>query len=54
GVACAAVPITVGSTAAVLAVSLPAAQAERLRVTTQLLHRDVGSIMRRLRFSISI
>ncbi|MFD5026205.1 IclR family transcriptional regulator [Streptomyces sp. NPDC058373] len=54
GVACAAVPITVGSTAAVMAVSLPAAQTDRLRVTTQLLHRDVGSILRRLRFSISI
>lgn len=54
GTACAAIPITAGSTAAVMAVSLPAPQSQRLRSAIKMLHSEVGRLLGSLAFSISI
>ncbi|MFE1949549.1 IclR family transcriptional regulator [Streptomyces sp. NPDC059524] len=54
GTACAAFPITIGSTAATLAVSLPAHQAERLLPVARRLQHEIGRLVATLAFSISI
>ncbi|MEU6661678.1 helix-turn-helix domain-containing protein [Streptomyces sp. NPDC046821] len=54
GTVCAAFPITVGSTAATIAVSLPAHQAGRLLPAARQLQHEVGKLMGTLAFSISI
>lgn len=54
GTACAAFPVTIGSTAATVAVSLPAHQAEKLLPLTRRLQDEIGRIAATLAFSISI
>ncbi|WP_239134782.1 IclR family transcriptional regulator C-terminal domain-containing protein [Streptomyces sp. SID12488] len=54
GTVCAAVPITIGSTAATLAISLPSHQADRLLVAAQQLQAEVGRLLGSLAISISI
>ncbi|MHC0432741.1 IclR family transcriptional regulator [Streptomyces sp. O3] len=54
GTVCAAVPITAGTTAATLAISLPAHQADRLLPAVRELQSDVGRKLATLAFSISI
>ncbi|MEU2564232.1 IclR family transcriptional regulator C-terminal domain-containing protein [Streptomyces longispororuber] len=54
GTVCAAIPITVGTTAATLAISVPSAQAERLLPAARALQEDLGRLLRTLAFSISI
>ncbi|GGO43569.1 MULTISPECIES: IclR family transcriptional regulator [Streptomyces] len=54
GTVCAAIPITVGSTAATLAISVPSAQADRLLPAARLLQEEIGKLLRTLGFSISI
>nr|WP_262985407.1 helix-turn-helix domain-containing protein [Streptomyces sp. San01] len=54
GTVCAAFPITVGSTAATMAVSLPSHQAGRLLPVARQLQTEVGKLVGTLAFSISI
>ncbi|WP_411057773.1 IclR family transcriptional regulator [Streptomyces sp. E11-3] len=54
GTVCAAVPITAGTTAATLAISLPVHQADRLLPAVRELQSDVGRKLATLAFSISI
>jgi DNA-binding IclR family transcriptional regulator len=54
GTVCAALPLTVGTTAATLAISLPAHQADRLVSAVDQLQREIGRLMGTLALSISI
>ncbi|WP_199813989.1 IclR family transcriptional regulator [Streptomyces sp. NRRL F-5135] len=54
GTVCAAVPITVGATAAAMAISVPFQQQERLQPAIERLRREIGSLLNSLTFSISI
>ncbi|WP_309059460.1 IclR family transcriptional regulator C-terminal domain-containing protein [Streptomyces sp.] len=54
GTVCAAIPVTVGTTAAAVAVSLPAHQADRLLPTAQRLQAEMGRMVGSLTLSISI
>nr|WP_272920523.1 IclR family transcriptional regulator C-terminal domain-containing protein [Streptomyces sp. SID5910] len=54
GAVCAAVPITIGTTAATMALSLPAHQAERLLPAAQRLQHEMGRLLGSLALSISI
>ena len=54
GTVCAALPITLGNTAATMAISLPAHQADRLLAATQQLQGEIGRLMGSLAISISI
>ncbi|WP_275410214.1 helix-turn-helix domain-containing protein [Streptomyces sp. SID14478] len=54
GTACAAFPITIGSTAAALAISLPSHQAEKLLPAVRQLQHEIGQLVGTLAFSISI
>jgi DNA-binding IclR family transcriptional regulator len=54
GTVCAAIPITVGTTAATMAISLPAHQAHRLLPAAQQLQNEVGRLLGSLALSISI
>ncbi|MFC4887363.1 IclR family transcriptional regulator [Streptomyces beijiangensis] len=54
GTVCAAIPITAGSAAATMAISLPAHQADRLRPAVEQLRSEVGTLLHTLAFSISI
>lgn len=54
GTVCAAIPITVGSTAASMAISLPAHQADRLVPTARRLQAEMGRLVGSLTLSISI
>ncbi|MCZ0988183.1 IclR family transcriptional regulator [Streptomyces diastatochromogenes] len=54
GTVCAAIPITVGTTAATMAISLPAHQADRLLPAAQRLQTEMGRHLGALMLSISI
>ncbi|MFJ3667988.1 IclR family transcriptional regulator [Streptomyces sp. NPDC090106] len=54
GTVCAAIPITVGPTAATMAISLPFHQADRLVEATRRLQDEVGRLLGSLAISISI
>ncbi|MGW0765913.1 IclR family transcriptional regulator [Streptomyces sp. NPDC002676] len=54
GTVCAAVPITVGTTAATIAISLPSHQADRLLPAAHLLQAEIGRHLGALALSISI
>ncbi|MDX2295342.1 MULTISPECIES: IclR family transcriptional regulator [Streptomyces] len=54
GTVCAAIPITAGSTAATLAISLPLHQEERLLPAVERLRNEIGSLFSSFAFSISI
>lgn len=54
GTVCAAVPITAGSTAAAMAISLPLHQEERLLPAVDRLRSEIGKLFSSLAFSISI
>ncbi|WP_338684433.1 helix-turn-helix domain-containing protein [Streptomyces acidiscabies] len=54
GTVCAALPITVGASAATVALSLPVRQAERLLPAVRALEREVGCAVGALALSISI
>ncbi|MFJ4619640.1 IclR family transcriptional regulator [Streptomyces sp. NPDC088812] len=54
GTVCAAIPITVGTTAATMAISLPAHQADRLSAAARQLQDEVGRMLGSLAISISI
>lgn len=54
GTVCAAIPITVGATAASMAISLPAHQADRLLPAAQHLQAELGRMLGSLALSISI
>lgn len=54
GTVCAAIPITVGDTAATMAISVPSYQAERLLPAANRLQREIGKLLGTLAFSISI
>ncbi|MFF4256395.1 IclR family transcriptional regulator [Streptomyces sp. NPDC001663] len=54
GTVCAAIPITVGTTAATMAISLPSHQADRLLSAAQQLQSEVGRLLGSLAISISI
>ncbi|MEU0069046.1 IclR family transcriptional regulator C-terminal domain-containing protein [Streptomyces sp. NPDC006332] len=54
GTVCSAIPITVGTTAATMAISLPAHQADRLPAATRQLQNAVGRLLGSLALSISI
>ncbi|AGS70600.1 transcriptional regulator [Streptomyces collinus] len=54
GTVCAAIPITVGTTAATMALSLPARQAERLLPAARRLQGEIGRHLGALTLSISI
>ncbi|WP_415947841.1 IclR family transcriptional regulator [Streptomyces sp. KLOTTS4A1] len=54
GQVCAAIPITVGSTAATMAISLPAHQADRLLPAARRLQVEVGRKLGTLAFSITL
>lgn len=54
GTVCAAIPITAGTTAATIAVSLPAHQADRLLPAAQRLQAEVGRLLGPLGLSITI
>ncbi|GHF04357.1 IclR family transcriptional regulator C-terminal domain-containing protein [Streptomyces griseoluteus] len=54
GAVCAAVPITVGTTAATMAISLPTRQADQLPCMTRRLQAEMGRHMGALALSISI
>ncbi|MFF3848563.1 IclR family transcriptional regulator [Streptomyces sp. NPDC002328] len=54
GTVCAAIPITVGTSAATMAISLPAHQADRLLSAAQQLQSEVGRRLGSLALSISI
>ncbi|MFJ1649766.1 IclR family transcriptional regulator [Streptomyces sp. NPDC088258] len=54
GTVCAAVPVTVGCTAAAVAISIPFEEQERLLPAVERLHREIGALLTSLAFSISI
>ncbi|ELS54611.1 IclR family transcriptional regulator [Streptomyces viridochromogenes] len=54
GTVCAAIPITVGTTAGTMAISLPAHQADRLMSAARQLQEEVGRLLGSLAISISI
>ncbi|MFE3068989.1 IclR family transcriptional regulator [Streptomyces sp. NPDC059247] len=54
GTVCAAIPITAGSTAATVAISLPLHQEERLLPAIERLRMEIGKLFNSLAFSISI
>jgi len=54
GTVCAAIPVTVGSTVATLALSLPAQRADRLLPAAQRLQAEAGALLGSLALSISI
>lgn len=54
GTVCAAIPITAGNTAAAMAISVPASQADRLLPAAERLQGEIGRLLRTLAFSISI
>ncbi|MFE2047504.1 IclR family transcriptional regulator [Streptomyces sp. NPDC059459] len=54
GTVCAAIPITVGTTAATMALSLPVHQADRLLPAARRLQDEVGRLLGSLALSISI
>jgi DNA-binding IclR family transcriptional regulator len=54
GTVCAAIPLTIGQTATVLAISMPFDQEYRLESTIERLRGEVGEVARSLMFSISI
>ncbi|MCQ9182574.1 helix-turn-helix domain-containing protein [Streptomyces sp. IBSBF 2953] len=54
GTVCAAIPITVGTTAATMAMSLPAHHADRLHAAARQLQNEVGRLLGSLAISISI
>ncbi|MFB7025475.1 MULTISPECIES: IclR family transcriptional regulator [unclassified Streptomyces] len=54
GTVCAAIPLTVGSTAAAMAISLPLHQQERLLPAIEQLRTEMGRLFGSLAFSISI
>ncbi|MED7822381.1 IclR family transcriptional regulator [Streptomyces chiangmaiensis] len=54
GTVCAAVPITAGATAATVAISMPAHQADRLQSAAYQLQREVGRLVGTLALSINI
>nr|WP_301549571.1 IclR family transcriptional regulator C-terminal domain-containing protein [Streptomyces sp. MNP-20] len=54
GTVCAAIPITVGTTAATMAISVPSGQADRLMPAAHILQGELGKLLRTLAFSISI
>ncbi|GAA4083543.1 IclR family transcriptional regulator C-terminal domain-containing protein [Streptomyces shaanxiensis] len=54
GTVCAAIPITVGSTAATIAISLPVHQADRLLSAARQLQDEVGRLLGSLSISISM
>lgn len=54
GAVCAAIPITVGSTAGSIALSLPSHQADRLLLATRKLQSEIGLVLGSLGISISI
>ncbi|MFE7644635.1 IclR family transcriptional regulator [Streptomyces phaeoluteigriseus] len=54
GTVCAAIPITVGTTAATMAISLPAHQADRLPTAVEQLQSEIGRVLGSLAVSISI
>ncbi|MFD4631648.1 IclR family transcriptional regulator [Streptomyces sp. NPDC058284] len=54
GTVCAAIPITAGDTAATMAISVPAYQADRLLPAAHRLQREIGKLLGTLAFSISI
>jgi DNA-binding IclR family transcriptional regulator len=54
GTVCAAIPLTVGTTAATMAISLPLHQADRLLPAAQRLQDEVGRLLGSLTLSISI
>ncbi|WP_077798209.1 IclR family transcriptional regulator [Streptomyces sp. JHA26] len=54
GTVCAAIPITVGTTVATAALSLPAQQADRLLPAAQRLQHEMGRLLGSLAISISI
>lgn len=54
GTVCAAIPITAGSTAAAMAISLPLHQEERLLPAVDRLRNEIGKLFSSFAFSISI
>ncbi|MCX4907108.1 IclR family transcriptional regulator [Streptomyces sp. NBC_00878] len=54
GTVCAAIPITLGSTAGTMAISLPAHQADRLLPAARRLQSEIGRLLGTLSLSISI
>jgi DNA-binding IclR family transcriptional regulator len=54
GTVCAALPITVGTTAATMAISLPARRADRLLPAARRLQAEIGRHLGALTLSISI
>ncbi|MER5749459.1 IclR family transcriptional regulator C-terminal domain-containing protein [Streptomyces sp. NPDC002088] len=54
GTVCAAIPITLGATAATMAISLPCHQADRLLPAVQQLQAGIGRLLGSLALSISI
>ncbi|MER6995319.1 helix-turn-helix domain-containing protein [Streptomyces sp. NPDC000410] len=54
GTVCAAIPITAGSTAAAMAISLPLHQEDRLLPAVEQLRSGIGSLLSSFAFSISI
>ncbi|MFG2640960.1 IclR family transcriptional regulator [Streptomyces sp. NPDC048370] len=54
GTVCAAIPITAGSTAAAMAISLPLHQEERLLPAVDRLRNEIGRLLSSFAFSISI
>ncbi|MFI2431682.1 IclR family transcriptional regulator [Streptomyces sp. NPDC018693] len=54
GTVCAAIPLTVGTTAATMALSLPLTQADRLLPAAQRLQSEIGRLLGSLALSISI
>ncbi|WP_411158466.1 IclR family transcriptional regulator [Streptomyces sp. CBMA291] len=54
GTVCGAIPVTVGSTAAAVAISLPFHQQERLLPAVEQLRTEMGKLFNSLAFSISI
>lgn len=54
GTVCAAIPITMGTTAATMAISLPSHQADRLLPAARQLQGELGSLLGTLAISISI
>ncbi|WP_443062433.1 IclR family transcriptional regulator [Streptomyces sp. NBC_00457] len=54
GTVCAAIPITVGTTAATMAISLPSHQADRLLPAVRQLQGEIGRLLGSLAISISI
>lgn len=54
GTVCAAIPVTVGNTAATMAISVPAYQADRLLPAAARLQNEIGRLLGTLAFSISI